>query len=359
MDVKGNRIPLVLVTFLAVMLSGGSAFGQAFTPGDLYVMNAPSTASEGDDSILKVSGGTVSYFVPPLSGMNGSREIAFSPDGSTLYVMQSHYSLGIHRVQYFNGSGAVVDTVTGFDGTLRAMTVNTDGNLYIIVSEFSGNAKLVGVDVATKVITDLLDFGTDYFIGDMDHDDAGNIYFTGWAVGGVQDAIFKISTSLTLSVLADGSDGLDSPFGLYFDSASQRLWVANSMGTVPAELYSFDLAGNGTYYADVGTLGQPNVRGLLIDPADGLPLAPLGEYDKVVKVAGSGALTDVVTDSVHWPVDLDYVPGGVAPPWGAADLEASTFGAGTGTGSTVANYLAMLLVPAVAFLILGGRRRRE
>ena len=153
----------------------------------------------------------------------------------------------------------------------------------------------------------------EHFVGDMTCDADGNLYFTGWQVGGPYRCVFKIEPSGRKTVFADGADGLSDPFGITYDWRRRRLWVTSLTGGsayLGGKIHCFELDGTQCFQADLGSFRQPQARGVAADD-DGCPLIPLGTHDKVVKMCSAGVFKDMWT-GLHWPVDIKF-PYGFMP----------------------------------------------
>ena len=279
----------------------------AFDP--IYILNAPSTSSEGDDSIVGFNAfGNLQNFVPPDPDLNGLREIAFSPDGATLYALQASFPENQYRILFFDATGTLVDQIKiANTDSLNSMTVASNGLIYVAGS-FPSNTGLLEVNPRSKSARIFSTFGERFAIGDITQDSLGNFFLTGEDAN-FDEAIYKVDLQGNFTIFADSSDGLDGPSGITYDPMSDRIWVINDRD--PNEIYSFDLSGEGELYTTLPDLFFfPDTQSILIDH-DGLPLVPLAdleELDKVVKVNSSGETTDIYTEGLHWPVDLKFSP---------------------------------------------------
>lgn len=285
---------------MLLCLSTFSAFAVNSEFDHVYILNSPSTNSSGDDSIVSFDKlGNQSTFVTPDPNLNGMREIAFGTEGDILYALQSHFALGVSRIIYIDKTGAIVDELNMLPIIgLQSMTVNVDGLIYV-----SNPNNVYQINPKTKSVLVFASYATPHSALDIDHDSNGILYIT----TGNSNSILKVDTSGNVSIFADSTDGLDSTFGITFDHVANMIWVTNNRGSSKAQIYKFDLNGNGSYYADIGSYIQPQARGILID-SDGLPLVPLGDLDSVVKVDSSGNTADIWIQNIDYPVDLDFAP---------------------------------------------------
>ena len=293
----------------AIVLQSNLLLAQTQLFEHVYILNAPSTSSAGNDSIVGFDqAGHRSTLVASNAALNGIREIEFSADGRVLYALQSNASLNTHRLLCFDVAGNIVDEITGFNGSLHAMTRAPNGLLYVSVHDFypAATIRLVEVNPVSKTLRTVATY-VEHFVGDMTCDADGNLYFTGWQWGGPYDCVFKIEPSGRKTVFADSGDGLSDPFGITYDWRHRKIWVTSVTGGsayLGGKIHCFELDGTECFQADLGSFRQPQARGVVADD-DGLPLIPLGTFDKVVKMDSAGAVKDMWT-GLRWPVDIKF-----------------------------------------------------
>jgi len=276
-----------------------------------FVLSAPSTDSSGNTSVVRVTKrGDFQVLAGPDPALDGIRELEVEPDGSVLYALQSNFSLVQQRIIVMDPADGSIDdeipldqATLGYSPSPSAMALSLNGLIYVVVGESGVDSHLVAVNPANKSVTPIMSYGSSISLKDMTVDTDGNLFLTSG------DEIHRLSPAYhTWTTWADAGDGLDSPFGITYDFASDAVWVGNSRPSTTAQIYSFPLAGQSGLYAEILGYSQPQLRGLLVDD-DGIPLAPLGSVDLIVRVADDGNSTTVWDSShgVDYPTDIKVV----------------------------------------------------
>jgi cysteine-rich repeat protein len=276
-----------------------------------FVLSAPSTNSSGNTSVVRVTKrGDFQILAGPDPALDGIRELEVEPDGSTLYALQSNFSLVQQRIIIMDpADGSIDDEIAldqatlGYQSSPSAMALSLNGLLYVVVGESGANAHLISVNPSNKAITPIMSYGSSISLKDMTIDTDGVLFLTSG------NEIHRLSPAYTQwTTWADAGDGLDSPYGITYDFSTDAVWVGNSRPSITAQIYEFPLSGPSGLYAEILGYNQPQLRGLLIDDDD-IPLAPLGSPDLIVRVADDGT-SDIVWDSdegVDYPTDIKVV----------------------------------------------------
>ncbi len=280
--------------------SQGRSYRSLADSPQIYITSAPGV-QDGIFGILP--SGALCTIVPPTGEWDGLLELDLSADGSLLYVLQSNHGTGVHRVLVFETDGTLVRKFEGFSSTLMAMTVLDNGEIYLLHTNASGqNSRVLRVDPQTGQITVHFDFGQAWTLRDMDHDESGNLYFTGGPGPPNSIGVFKITPDGHLSLHA----ALLFCSGIEYHAETRTFWTTVNLAGASAYVYTVDLGGNVQFYSGVLGFTQPSVRGISFDPVRSAPVIGLGGPGKVGYIGMDWQFHGIA--DLLWPIDVDVVP---------------------------------------------------
>lgn len=220
------------------------------------------------------------------TGFSGARGITQGADG-LLYVAD----FTANQVYQIDGSG----NKTAFGPTIsQAYGLLTQGS-NILVSSFNSTGNIATVDSTGSVSSTL---NTGYLnVADMTIGPDGNLYFGAAGAAGV---VKFDGTNYSLYANMSGDGGSQpTPRGLFFD-ADGNLLVADSAalnGNGPG-IYEFAAGDQAktTIFDDGngGSIGAGNIKGLILDPDDGLFYFADNTHNAIYSLAANGTgLTNV------------------------------------------------------------------
>ncbi len=259
---------------------------------------------QGDGTILRAKrSGETEVLVGPTAGL---LRIAPSEDTSVLYALQSDGRTQ-NVIVYDPTDGSVQEefplAADGLEGPPTAWALAASGGQLYVAADIGATTRLLTLDPTSGDVSQVLDFAAAHDVGDMVAGPKGTLFVTDPS----QSAVLSIDLgSATSMVFADGTDGLDAPRGAAFDPESSVLWVANSPAGAPGRLLS--AAADGTVTADsiMGKTTDPRVNALAIDIGD-LVLAAMQNEDRIVAVENFDSVSDIFTDQISTPLDLERV----------------------------------------------------
>ncbi len=234
-------------------------FGDDSSDSTFFVVNSPSAASEGTDSILTFDArGYGTVFFSAQHNLVGLRDIACDPKNPQ-HIFVSHNSFpATAGLLIFDASGHRDTIPSGTPGGPASLTFDRAGNLYTAMLQ----ADLTGTIFKNDAVFAYLPFTG---IGQIAVDRNGNVYLTDPEVS---SRIFHIDQAGNVTVFADASKGLIAPYGLAIDSRN-NLFVANNPGSSPAFILKFDPSGTVTSFA-INISFQPSMRSMTFDDGDNL-----------------------------------------------------------------------------------------
>jgi hypothetical protein len=244
-----SRCALVFVIALGLAAVSISAQAQTFT---FFVINSPSSASQGADSILRFdSRGNSSVFFSAAHNFQGLGDIACSFNDPK-HIVVSHYdfSEGISELLEFDASGRIVRR-TPF-GTRSAgagpLAFDHADNFY---AEQGATIFKNGVPFAN--------LPDDSATGKLAADRSGNLYTT----KPITSKLFRIDSLGNVTLFADATQGLNSPEGLAV-GPHDDIYVANNPPSAPAFIQKFDQSGVASPFA-IDISFQPELWGMAFD----------------------------------------------------------------------------------------------
>ena len=259
-----------------------SGFTEDRPPSSLFVVNSPSVASRGSDSLLIFDfRGNSRTFFSSKNNFIGLRNIACDPK-KPHHIFVTHNSFPkTGGFLVFDASGQMDTVPSGTPGGNVSLAFDDTGNLYA-AQTVAGTATVFKNDVsfATLPVTG---------IGQLAVDSVGHLYLTDPFIS---PRIFRIDPTGNVTVFADASKGLESPYGLAIDSAN-NVYVANNPGSRPAFILKLDPFGTATSFA-TGISFQPIIRSMVFDSNDNL-YATLQNDNKILKINRHGNSSEFAT----------------------------------------------------------------
>ena len=183
-------------------------FGEDRSDSTFFVVNSPSTASEGADSILTFDArGNGAVFISAKHNFVGLTQIACDPKNPQHIFVTHNSSPATAGLLIFDASGHRDTIPTAWSPF--ALTFDRAGNLYTAMLQADSAAGMIFKN--DTVLASLPFTG----IGQIAVDRNGNVYLTDPQVS---SRIFHIDQAGNLTVFADASKGLIAPYGLAIDS---------------------------------------------------------------------------------------------------------------------------------------------
>lgn len=288
---KPAMIKLIsLALFCAIFLFGANPlFANDHSASTYFVINAPSSASRGPDSILTFnSRGRSAVFFGAEHNLTGLRDIACNPK-KPRNILVSHSDANVNASGFliFNASGRILHTIPSGTPSAGPIALAFDhvGNLYVVEN--------------TTVFKNDVSFASLPFtgVGQLAVDSRGNLYLTDPFVS---PRLFRIDQAGNVTVFAEAAQGLDSPYGLAIDK-KDNIFVANNPGSRPASILKFDPSGKATPFAtDISF--QPIIRSMTFDEKGNL-YATLEDVHTILKFdrAGNSSIFADTSDGLNFP----------------------------------------------------------
>ena len=280
---------------LNIFISQDSIAAEPSPVTRIFVLNGPSTKSAGFDSILNFdSFGKSGILFGTQNRVLGARDLVCSPvKPENILLSVTNFSLGVDSILEINAAGNVANVTPGLGGPASggsALAFDREGNFYIAAA---GTIFKNGVPFAALPVNEE--------VGDLAIDSSGNLYVS----YPISSKLFRGDPSGAVTLFADLSDGLISPFGLAVDSAD-NLFVANGPPSAPGFILKFGPSGTSTVFAKNISF-QPGIRSLAIrfDKNDIL-YVPLFDNNKILVFdsGGNSAVFADETDGVNAPVGI-------------------------------------------------------
>ena len=219
----------------------------------LLLLNAPSTTSEGPDSLLSLDAlGNSTVFSGSRHGLEGLSDVACRPVGHPLVIAAlGNYSAGLSELLAFDRCGKLEGSfyLGTPDGDI-AVGFDPAGNLYAAtMTNLWKNGKVIATPISTASE-----------VGKLAADGKGNVYIT----LPVTSQLIHVDQGGNVILLADASAGLNSPYGIAL-GANDEVYVANNPPSAPAYISRFAPDGKpSTFAANISF--QPDIRGLAYVP---------------------------------------------------------------------------------------------
>jgi hypothetical protein len=227
------------------------------TRGSFLLLNAPSTVSEGADSLLSLDArGNSKVFYGSRHGLEGTDDVACRSAGRPQIVAAvSNYSASLSELLFFDQAGKLEHTFSlgaPYGGGI-ALGFDPAGNLYAATTaSLWKNGKVIATNVSPNSE-----------IGKLVADNLGNVYIT----LPITNQLIRVDQAGNVILLADAGAGLNGPFGIAL-GANHELYVANNPPSAPAYITQFAAEGTpSTFAANISF--QPGIRGLAYVPAHG------------------------------------------------------------------------------------------
>lgn len=264
-----------------------------------FVLNSPSSVSQGADSILTFDSlGHSSVFFSAGQKLQGLRDIACSLNGPPhLVVAHNDFDGSIAELLELNASGSIVRRIPfGTPGEGVALAFDDAGNFYA--------AEGTAVFKNGVLFTNLLPGGSE--VGKLVADRRGRLYVT----QPVTSKVLRIDALGNVTLFADTTEGLNGPYGLAVDGMDD-IYVANNPPSAPAFILKFDPSSKPSSFA-AGISSQPEIWGMTfdferdgrIDEKDRDLYATLGAEDEILKfdTMGNSSIFADASDGLSFPV---------------------------------------------------------
>ena len=254
-----------------------------FTEGNLFVVNEPSSVSAGYDFILEFSpeGDQLDTLIPKTLNILGMSDLAFDPVSEHFFYTVNNWNPKIFEIREVDKNGTLLHTYTHseFGSGNIELVFDREGNLFIANDDFIYKKEVGNPDIIQL-------FELPYTgIGDLEMDRHGNLYLSDPFLN---DIVYKITPDGTATTFADGSDGLQHPYGLAMDGEG-NLYVANTHPSAPATIVRVDPLGNAALFAgDISF--QPIIIDMAID-VDGVLYASCRFDNTILKFDPHGSWT--------------------------------------------------------------------
>jgi hypothetical protein len=266
-----------------------AVFGEGRSDSTFFVVNSPSGASEGTDSILTFDArGYGTVFFSATHNLVGLRGIACDPKNPQHIFVTHSAAPATAGLLIFDASGNGDTIPSGTPGTNVSLTFDRAGSLY--------TARDGTIFKNDTVLANL----PNSEIGQIAVDRKGNIYLSDPFDS---QQILHIDQAGNVTVFADASKGLITPFGLAIDSRN-NLYVANNPGRSPAFILKFDPSGTVTPFATNISM-QPVIRSMTFDDRDNL-YATLEDDNTILKFdrRGHSSVFASASDGVNNPIAI-------------------------------------------------------
>jgi hypothetical protein len=262
---------------LSLCVDGFTARTPARARERLLVLNAPSAASQGFDSILELTArGRSSIVVDVDKQLIGSRDFLCRPTKPFhILLSQGDFVSRTHGFLILSRGGRTLHTLPSAEFGALAMAYDQNGALYTVAT-------------AGKIFRDNLPFASlppGRSVGRVAVDSRGYVYVTSaLSVEGESPRLFRVDPAGQVSVFADETQGLDGPFGLAIDR-EDNVFVAN-LETVffSSFILKFDASGAASVFASDF---EPVVRSMTFD-ADGNLFATADSPHAIMKFTPTG-----------------------------------------------------------------------
>ena len=261
-------------------------FGEDRSESTFFVINSPSIASKGTDSILTFDArGYGTVFFGAKHNLVGLGDIACDPKNPRhIFVTHDDFPTTAGLL-IFDASGHRDTIPSGTPGGSVSLAFDRAGNLYTAGA---------GTIFRNDTILASLPFTG---IGQIAVDKKGNVYLTDPFVS---PRIFHIDQAGNVTVFADASKGLIAPYGLAIDSRN-NLFVAINPPSSPAFILKFDPSGTATSFA-TNISFQPIIRSMTFDDRDNL-YATLQADNTILKFdrRGNSSVFATASDGLNFP----------------------------------------------------------
>jgi hypothetical protein len=288
MSQKGERtmrklISLTLIYVISMIAANFVSAGDS-SVSTFFVINSPSAASRGTDSILTFDSlGNSAVFFGAEHDFSGLFDIACDPT-EPQHIFVSHILSSVELLE-FDASASIVNIIPFGTFDFTALAFDHAGNFYVAKNETIFKN---GVSFASLPFTG---------IGRLAADSRGNLYLTDPFV---LSRLFRIDPLGNVILFADATKGLSGPYGLAVDSMD-NIFVANSIPSGPASILKFDQSGTATLFA-TGISFQPVIRSMTFDRDDNL-YATLQNDNKILKFdkAGNSSVFADASNGLNFP----------------------------------------------------------
>jgi hypothetical protein len=259
-----------------------------FTRGDLLLLDAPSMASEGTDSVREFTptGAVVRTVVSESDGILGMSDLALSPVSGHLFYSVSVWDGQIFEIREIDAAGGAVRTIpmpSGKNGGNIALAFDPLGTLYAAYDDAiyrlpAGEDELVAWAAIPA--------GTG--IGEIDLDRRGNLYLTDPFV---VEGVARYAPDGTRCLLAGPEEGLKNPYGLTVLADDSVLVSSFDGASYAPRILRIAADGSVSLLADALAAAGGVVRGLDADEAGQVYATVEGSAPALLEVHGDGSCT--------------------------------------------------------------------
>lgn len=226
----------------------------AFTTGNLFVVNEPSSGSAGYDYILEFSqeGTNLRTIVPQSQSILGMTRLAYDKVSGHLFYSVSVWDTKTFVIREIDDTGMLVRTYThpDFGSGNISMAFDPAGNLHIANDGYTYRKMANSTTIEKR-------FQLPYTgIGDLEIDSKGSLYLSDPFVN---NAVYKIFPNGSIITFVDSADGIKNPYGMAMDK-NDNLYVANSSYPNGA-IMKVSPAGNSSVFAKI----EPGILDMTFD----------------------------------------------------------------------------------------------
>jgi hypothetical protein len=283
-----------LALFCAISVFGANSLAEDPFVNKFFVINSPSSASKGSDSILTFNfRGRSDVVFGAEHDLGGLRDIVCNPKRPrNVLVSQSNFEISAAGFLIFNASGRIIYTIpSGTPGAGDiALAFDHVGTLYVAEGDNASNVTIFKNHVTLAHISST-------GIGRLAVDSGGNLYLTDPFIS---PRLFRIDQAGNVAVFADAAQGLDNPYGVAIDK-EDNIFVANNPGSQPAFILKFDLSRTATPFA-TNISFQPSIRSMTFDDKNNL-YATLQSDSTILKFDkdGNSSIFADANDGLNFP----------------------------------------------------------
>jgi hypothetical protein len=308
--IKAPRTALSILFLMSICTCLGAQQQNSSEPTSLarpnhrsfLVIDAPSTVSQGPDSLLSFDSlGNSSVFFGARHNLQGIDDIACSFN-SPLHIVGalSNFGEGISELLEFDESGRLVHRIPfGTPGSNIALAFDHAGNFYAAE----------GVNLFKNGVLFTNDLSSASEVGKLAADSRGNLYVT----LPITSQLLRIDPVGNVTVFADAIQGLNGPFGLAVGPMDE-IYVANNPPSAPAFILKLDPSGIPSPFA-MNISSQPDIRGLTFDferdgHRDGKVYATLAADDEILTfdTMGNSSIFADASDRLNFPAAIARCP---------------------------------------------------
>ena len=277
-----------LVWILSITFTSPAA--ADFSPGNLFIVNTPSSRSAGFDTIDQFTpeGIYVDTLIGPEQEIKGIRDLVYDSATDHLLYSVNNWTPMVFEIREIDASGSLIQTYTHDDfgsGNIE-MVFGPDHTLYIansghVYRRGPGETQLTQFcDLPINPAT-----SHPIGIGDLEIDSQGNLYLSDFAIN---YNVYRIYPDGSVEIFADQEDGLYEPYGIAMDD-QDNLYACNSHGSNHA-IVKISPEGEGEIFVSHGQLSA-TAHDLAFDD-QGFLLAACRNAHDVFRIDPEGNIVD-------------------------------------------------------------------